>query len=91
MNNFNLTTEEKNHLRELNDYCETYWDILDYFQEIRPKEYDVLLSRIAKSYGMQDINDTNEWDVLSYDGTADDIVLDAKNEILERSGILCND
>lgn len=87
MENFNITSKQKEHLMELNQNCSDLWEILNYFQSIRPKAYNRLLKRIAKSYGMHNIDDANEWNALSSDETIDDIVLDAKNEILQRCGI----
>lgn len=87
MENFNITSKQKEHLTKLIHNCSDLWEILNYFQSIRPKAYNRLLKRIAKSYGAHDIDDATEWDALSSDGTMDDIVLDAKNEIMERCGI----
>lgn len=84
---FNITDEQRRELAELdNSACDLY-EILDYFENIRPKAYKRLLKRVARSYGLKDVDDEQAWNELSYDGTTDDIVLDVKNEILERCGI----
>ena len=87
MENFNVTSKQKEHLTELIHNCSDLWEILNYFQSIRPKAYNRLLKRKAKSYGVHDINDATEWDALLCDEAMDDIVLDAMNEIRRRCGI----
>ena len=85
---FNLTLEQKEHLTSLNNSCCDLWDILDYFKSIRPKAYKRLLKHNANAMHLSDFSDTSEWwkhAVMDY--TADELVLNVKNEILERCGI----
>lgn len=80
MKKYIITKEQKDYIFWLQDYCLDYWEILDYFKSIKPKDYNRIFKKISKSYGVKNDKD---WEEASYDGTTDDIVLDVKNTILE--------
>lgn len=84
---FNLTNEQKEKLTSLDNSCCDLFEILDYFESIRPKSYIRLLKHVAKEYGVDIHENDIDWECAEHNGCVDDIILDVKNEILERCGI----
>lgn len=84
---FNLTNEQKEKLTSLNNSCCDLFEILDYFESIRPKSYIRLLKHVAKKYGVDTYDNDIDWEGAEYNECMDEIILDVKNEILERCGI----
>ena len=84
---FNLTNEQKEKLTSLDNSCCDLYEILDYFESIRPKSYIRLLKHVAKKYGVDTYDNDIDWEGAENNGCINEIILDVKIEILERCGI----
>ena len=84
---FNLTNEQKDKLISLDNSCCDLYEILDYFESIRPKSYIRLLKHVAREYGVDTYDNDIDWEGAEYNDCVNEIILDVKMEIMERCGI----
>ena len=84
---FNLTNEQKEKLTSLNNSCCDLYEILDYFESIRPKSYNRLHKHVAKKYGVDTYDNDIDWEGAENNWCMNEIILGVKMEMWERCGI----
>lgn len=88
--NIKLTNEEKQKIVDLNESCENYLEVIDYFDEHYHDFYKFVGKKVCKEYKvrLKDFEKGSKWLYWKVDDdTLDQLILDFENTLIEEAGI----